>query len=67
MNKEIVEAMEQFAQRVLKGEAEPQETAILPEVLKMLEKDTPAKRNMERRVNEQQESHQVQPLIHSIE
>ena len=36
----IIEEMKNFAIRVLKGgaDATPQETAILPEILKMLEK-----------------------------
>lgn len=39
MKKEIVKAMEDFSIRVLQGRAEvrPQETAILPDVLKILQ------------------------------
>lgn len=37
MKKEIYKAMEEFTTRVLNGEkATPQETAILPEILKIL-------------------------------
>ena len=45
MKKEIISEMEEFAKRVLKGRenVSPQETAILPKVLKILQKETTGK------------------------
>lgn len=36
MKEKIIKVMGEFAERVLKGDATPQETAILPKILKML-------------------------------
>lgn len=41
MKKEVIEEMENFSIRVLKGEnATPQETAVLPEILEILDRKT---------------------------
>lgn len=41
MKKEVIEEMESFSIRVLKGEnVTPQETAVLPEILEILDRKT---------------------------